>query len=507
MSTASTVENTVQITDAGPALKRIVITVPTAKVNEQIESAFSGLAAQAVVPGFRQGRVPRGLLEKKFGAAVLQEARQQLVSQAYQQALEANKIRPIGQPELAEGTTESELVRGKDFTLSVEVEVMPEFELPVWEGMALRRPMLEIEPKHVEEEIERLSYRLGAPAQIEGPFQPLDRMVGKAVVRLEGEDKVFFETENALTVVPAEDDAGKGPFLGLMVEGLDALLIGKKIGESVTIRMNGPESHEISEIRGKPLSVEYSITAAERIAPATRDEIAAKVGVETIDLLKENLKGVLERRRDDEQRSAMRDQVFAQLADKVDFDLPTRLSEAQVARDLERQRLEMLYRGTESERVESRLAEIRGASAGETRRRLKLFFLLAKLAETLGVEATEGEVNGRIAAIARSRGMRPDAMRAELEKSNRVGEIALQIREHKSADRVIAKAVISDIPASEWNDEANAKKEPKLESATAPKVAPKLDPKPTGATKSKPDAETARKADKPSKSREGKSKS
>ncbi|MSQ91101.1 MAG: trigger factor [Phycisphaerales bacterium] len=457
MSTAPTIENTVTVTDAGPALKRIEITIPRAKVNEQIESAFSGLAKQAVIPGFRRGHAPRGLLQKRFGADVLKDARQQLVSQAYQQALEGHKIRPIGQPERAPGCEETELEQGKDYSLAVEVEVMPEFELPVWEGLALRRPILEIEPKHIDEEIARLSYRVGVTSQIEGPFEPLDRMVGKAVVRLAGDDKVFFESENALAVVPAEDDAGKGPFLGLLVEGLDAILIGKKVGDVVTIAMPGPESHEIVEIRGKPLSVQYTITAAERIAPASRDEIATKIGLESAALLGENIKGVLERRRDDEQRSALRDQVFEQLATKVDFELPVRLSEAQVGRDLERQRLEMLYRGVDAQVVEARLAETRGATASETQRRLKLFFLLAKLAETLGVEATEGEVNGRIATIARSRGMRPDAMRAELEQSNRLSEIALQIREHKSADRVISKAVISDIPAAAWNLEAEAK--------------------------------------------------
>ncbi|MSR43767.1 MAG: trigger factor [Phycisphaerales bacterium] len=457
MSNATTLDNTVIVTDAGPALKRISITIPSAKVSEQIESAFSGLAAQAVIPGFRKGHVPRSLLQKRFGADVLKEAKQQLVSQAYQQALEGNKIRPIGQPELAAGTTESEFAQGKEFSLAVEVEVMPEFVLPNWEGLALRKPILEIEPKHIEEEVARLSYRLGVTAQIEGPFQPLDRMVGTTVVRLEGDDKVFFESENALAVVPAEDDAGKGPFLGLLVEGLDKILLGKKVGDVVTISMPGPEGHEIVEIRGKPLSVQYTITAAERITPATKEEIATRIGLENVDLMGENLRGVLERRRDDEQRSALRDQVFEQLAAQVDFDLPTRLSEAQVGRDLERQRLEMLYRGVDPERVEAQLAESRSATTSETQRRLKLFFVLAKLAETLGVEATEGEVNGRIAAIARSRGMRPDAMREELEKSNRLGEVALQIREHKAADRVISKAVISDIPASEWNTEAQSK--------------------------------------------------
>lgn len=467
MSTATIVENTIKVSDAGPALKRIDISIPAAKVSQQIESAFAGLAADAVLPGFRKGHVPRSLLEKRFGSELLQEARQRLVAQAYQEALESNKIRPIGQPEIAAGAVEPEFAKGKEFTMSVEVEVMPEFELPTWEGIALRRPILEIEPKHIEEEIERLSYRLGVPAQIEGPFEPLDRMVGKAVVRLAGEEKSFFETDNALAVVPAEADAGKGPFLGLLVDGLDTILLGKKVGDVATIQMVGPESHEIVEVRGKPLDVQYTITAAERIAPATREEIAAKIGMESIDLLDENIKGVLERRRDDEQRSALRDQVFEKLAAGVDFELPARLSEAQVGRELERQRIEMLYRGVEAERVETRLAETRAASTDETRRKLKLFFILAKLAETLGVEATEGEVNGRIAAIARSRGMRPDAMRAELDKNNRVSEIALQVREHKAADRVISKATISDIPAEEWNNEAKAKTQAKTEGTSA----------------------------------------
>ncbi|MSR28033.1 MAG: trigger factor [Phycisphaerales bacterium] len=457
MTTAPTAENTIKVTDAGPALKRIEISIPSARVDEQLDSAMANLASQASLPGFRRGHAPKGLLEKRFGSALAQEARQHLVSQAYQQALEAHKIRPISQPDLASGTTEPDLVRGKEFALALEVEVMPEFTLPQWEGLALRRPILEILDKHVEEETHRLSYRIGKPAKIDGPFMALDRMVGKAVVRAKGLDKVIFETETALAVVPAEDDEGKGPFLGLLVDGLEAVIKGKMVGDTVIIELTGPEGHEIAEIRGQPLSVTFTIASAERIAPAAVEEIAAAIGLESTALLAENLKGVLERRRDEEQRSALREQVFELLAEKASFDLPERLSEGQIARDIERQKLEMLYRGMDPQTVEARLAETRRSSAEVSRRRLKMFFILAKLAETLGVEASEGEVNGRIAAIARSRNMRPDALRAELEKNGRLGEVALQIREHKSADRVIAKATLTDVPAEEWNKEAQAK--------------------------------------------------
>jgi trigger factor len=457
MSTATADATRISVSDAGPAAKRIDITVPSASVDGHVSTALSGLQRDAAVPGFRKGKVPASLLRRKFGSALLNDVRQRLIAESYQKAIEDNKIRPISPPEMAPGTTEPEVVEGKDFAFSVVVEVMPTFDLPAWEGMAIKRPVIEITDTHVEEEIKRLSYRFGAPSAIDGPFEPLDRMVGKATVRVAGSDAVQFETEQALAVVPAVEDAGKGPFLGLLVEGLDATLKGKKVGDTVVITMTGPEGHEIEAIRGAELAVTFEIRQAERIAPASRETLATQLGCESDDVLKDSVKSLLERRRDDEQRSAMRDQVFEQLAAGVNFDLPVKLSESQVARDLERQRLEMLYRGTDPQVVERRMAEVRASSADESRRRLKLFFVLARLAEQLGVEATDAEVNGRIAMIARQRGTRPAELRAELEKTGRLSELALQIREHKAADRVIAKAAIADIPADEWNAQLEAK--------------------------------------------------
>lgn len=451
MSTAIAEAARITVSDAGPAAKRIDITVPAASVDGQVSTALSGLQRDAAVPGFRKGKVPAALLRRKFGGALLQDVRQRLIAESYQRALEDNKIRPIAPPEMAPGTTEPEVSEGKDFAFSVVVEVMPTFDLPAWEGMAIKRPVIEIADSHVEDEIKRLSYRFGAPSAIQGPFEPLDRMVGKATVRVAGKDEVQFETDQALAVVPAAEDAGKGPFLGLLVEGLDAALKGKKVGDTVVISMTGPEGHEIEAIRGAALAVTFEIREAERISPAPREALATQLGCENDSVLKDSVKALLERRRDEEQRSAMRDQVFEQLAAGVDFELPVKLSESQVARDLERQRLEMLYRGTDAQVVERRMAEVRASSADESRRRLKLFFVLARLAEQLGVEATDAEVNGRIAMIARQRGTRPAELRAELEKGGRLSELALQIREHKAADRVIAKATITDIPAAEWN--------------------------------------------------------
>jgi FKBP-type peptidyl-prolyl cis-trans isomerase (trigger factor) len=119
---------------------------------------------------------------------------------------------------------------------------------------------------------------------------------------------------------------------------------------------------------------------------------------------------------------------------------------------LERLRLELLYRGGLSiDEVEAQLAELRAEAEADSRKRLKLMFILARLAEDFEIDVSEQEVNGRIAAIAAQRGERPEKLRAELVQSGAIGQIATQLREHKTADRVIDSATVEEIPLEEWN--------------------------------------------------------
>jgi FKBP-type peptidyl-prolyl cis-trans isomerase (trigger factor) len=114
-------------------------------------------------------------------------------------------------------------------------------------------------------------------------------------------------------------------------------------------------------------------------------------------------------------------------------------------------RLQFLQQGLADDEIERRLAEIRASSEADTRRRLKLFFVLARLAQQFEVGVTDAEVNGAVVQMARSRNLRPDAVRAELQKSGRLNEMALAIREAKTLDRVLDKAKTADIDAEEWN--------------------------------------------------------
>lgn len=461
MSTATETQLDVEISisETAPCTKRITMKVPAAAIDARLETALAAFISEASFPGFRKGKAPRALVEKRVGGALVTEARNQLMSDAYSRAIEENSLRPISDPRPVEGESVPELARGKDFRFVVEIEVAPDFAIPDFGSFEVRKPMIEVTGEHIDGEILRQSYRWGTPARIEGPFEHLDRMLGKAVVTVAGRDGSYFETDKALCVVPAKEDEGKGALLGLLIDGLDKVLLGKKPGDTVTVQTKGSDSHEREELRGKDITITYTIGEAERITPRSNKELAEMFGVESEEIFRDQVKDALEQRRDGEQRAAMREQVAEHLTSTIEIPLPTKLSEAQVSRSLEQQRMELLSRGLEPAAVENRLAEMRSKSEADARNRLKLFFIMARLAEHFGVQVTEQELNGRVAMMAAQQNMRPEQMRQQIEKSGRMNEVISMIRDAKVSDRIIGQAKVAEIAAEDWNKlvEARAK--------------------------------------------------
>jgi len=459
MSTAteSTLDIEISLTETAPCTKQIRLRIPAAAVNTRVDTAMSAFLADAAMPGFRRGKAPKALVEKRFGAAIMQETRQQLMGEAYSRAIEDHKLRPITDPRPIAGESMPELARGKDFSFGVEIEVAPEFEVPDFAGFDVKKPTIEVTNEHVDGEILRLSYRWGTPSRIDSALEHLDRMLGRAVVTVDGRDGVYMETDKALCVVPAKEDEGKGQLLGLIFEGLDKALLGKKSGDTIKVSTTGSDAHEREELRGKTIHVEYTIGEAERITPRSTKELSEMFGVESEEIFREQVRDALEQRRDGEQRSAMREQVAEQLLEKIDFALPSKLSEEQASRTLEQQRMELLSRGIEPTAVELRLAELRGKSEQSAKDRLKLFFIMARLSEHFGVQVTEQELNGRISMMAAQQGARPEQMRAQIEKAGRMSDVISNIRDAKVSDRIISQAKVSDIAADEYNKIVEAK--------------------------------------------------
>ncbi len=441
----------VKIDDVGPALKRLTITISSEAISQKLEESIGALAREATLPGFRRGKVPRKLLEKRFGTSVQDETRNKLIADAYAQAIEHHGIQPVGEPEPTQPPESLKIEPGKPLTFAVDVEVVPVFELPDLTGIEIKKPLLEITPEHIEDRLRRQMLRMGSIVKIEEGFKEGDRLAGHVKVTKKGESEPFFQQDDAILVCPPEADGGRGPVLGVMVDGLAGLIASKRVGETLVIETVGPEGHEREDIRGAPLEITFRITAARRIEPAPIERLIEIFGAGTEESLRDQMRIALQHQRDQEQATAMREQVHRHLLENVALELPEKLSAAQAGRVLEGRRLELLERGVPPDDVERILAEIRGRSEAEARDQLKLFFLLHKLAVQSEVTVSEQEVNGRIAAIAVQNGQRPDVLKTELSRAGRLGEVARMVRDQKAADNVVAQAKVQEVDAQEWN--------------------------------------------------------
>ena len=455
MAAATATQEQIRIEDIGPCRKRITIELPASAVDEQIGNSIDLVASEATLPGFRPGRVPRKLVEKKFGAAIRHEARNQLLSSAYSKAVEDNNLRVIGDPERA-NDSDDEIKDGKAVTFKVEVDVAPEFDLPTFANIEVMKPLYEVTSEQVDEQVDRA-------CRNEGELEPHDvaeagdYCIGHGKLTVKGESEPVHDLEGAVIQIPEAKDDGKGRILGVVVDDFSKQVGSPKPGDTIKVKAKGPEHHEREAVRGADLEITSDVEQVQRIIPAKLESLVEKYGFADADQLRQSVQEQLERRMQIDQASAMRSQAAEALLDSIEFELPERLTASQAERRLARQRMEMEYRGDDPQTIENAIADARPSSQELAQRELKLFFILAKAAEDMKVQVTEDEVNGQIMQIAHQQQVRPDKLRADLIRTNRIQMVMQQIREHKTLDAVVAKAKTTEVSADDFRAKMEAR--------------------------------------------------
>lgn len=445
-------EQTVSIEDVGPGRKRLTIEVPPQRIEDKIGDSYKRLQNDADIPGFRRGRAPLRLIERRFGSAVRDDVRGQLISDCYTQAVEDEKLEVIGEPDIKdlEGI---ELPDEGALTFSVEVEIAPSVTLPSLDAIPIQKQASELTDADVDTEVEQLCRRLGTRQEVrDEPLQPQD--VIRADVRvLAGVDAAddaeeLAHHESTAVHVPDTSHETRAQVAGLIVEDLGEKLAGKTVADVIRISMTGPPSHEDEKIKDQPITIVLRIDAIVRVVPIEMEQLLTRTGLADTDQLRQYMRGMAESRAEQRRQQAMRDQVRDYLMDKVDLDLPEGITSRQALRLQRRQAMELASAGVPEDLVELRLAEGRAQSEQAARQQLKAFFILNTAAKELDVEISDGMLNGAIANLAAEHGRRPEKLRQQLQRSGELEHLALMIREQVTLDQIINMADVSEVDAT-----------------------------------------------------------
>jgi trigger factor len=460
--------NTVTIEEVGPCKKKVLVEVPAESIKETLDQQYSELRRDAVLPGFRKGRAPRRLLEKRFGKETSEQVKLKLLGEASDAALKDNELQILGDPDI--DFENIELPADGPLKFEFEVEVWPEFELPELEGIPVNRVQSDVTDEQVEGELSQLRKYSGVwtPREQGGAVELDDRIVADAVLNIEdvAEEEKLDNTEIHVR---------KHGFVGgVPIEGLDELLIGSKPGDTKTTEIEVPKTYFREEYRGKKVVATIQVKDVKWLKPADLDEaFLERYHAEDESQLRENLKDMLQGRQESQTRSDMSEQIHKYLLDNITFDLPLDVVAQQATTVLQRQYVRLLTQGLPKEQLEEQMEALRSSSEEQAKEQLKTFFIMDKVSDKLGIELSDEEVNGHIAQVAIQRGQRPERMREQMERDGSLSQFKLEIRQSKCITKLLETAKITETeaekPARKAAQKAPAKKTPKKTSKKAAK--------------------------------------
>ncbi len=478
---------TVELSDSGPWQKKISIVIPRDEIDAAMSEQYGDLTKTAEIPGFRKGRAPRVLVQKRFGDEVTEQTKLRLLARAFEQVEDDQDFEILGEPDFDPG--DIVLPDEGDMTFEYEVEVKPEFDLPELEGIKVEKPIFEVTDDKLDDAIEEICKRYGTLKDLEEK----DKAVAEDVVRSDVTIKVDgIEEEETLIDHPLR--VYEGGIKGVWVEDLEKVLKGAKVGDTKTCSAEAPDTHNNEEWQGKKVDFSISIKAIRRMIPAEmNDDLFNKLGVGDEEELRKYLSEDMERRADNEVRQEMSRQVMDFLSEKIDIELPKKILARHEARALQRRYYELMQNGVAQDQIAENIEKLRSASSEQAMAELKMSFIMEKVAEQLEIAVTDAEVNGWVAQIAMMNRRRPEKVRDELRSQGRLEDLQDQIRNEKAIDKLLEMAEVVDKPLEADKAPKETAKKKKTTKKTTKKAAKKAEDKGEDSDKDESTAKKARK--------------
>jgi len=442
------VKNKVEIKDSGPCKKKISITIPEETIKKEADEQYDALSKDAVIPGFRRGRAPRRLLEKRFGKETAEQVKLKLIADATANALEENELDYLRDPDI--DYEKIELPESGDLALEFEVEVRPEFDLPKLEDIPVDKPKLEVEDEQVNRELEQLQKYSGVWAPREdGSIEPDDQVIADATLKIEDVEEEE-KLDNIEIYVRTNGYVGAVP-----VETLDKLLVGAKAGDTKETTVEVPKTYFREDYRGKKIDVKVKIKDIKFLKPAPIDEnFLSRFGVENKEELREKITENLQNNIEQQARSNMKEQIHKYLLDNTKFDLPMDIVADQATTMLQRQYANLFSQGLPKEKIEENIQQLQASSEEQAKEQLKTYFIMDKVAKQLDIEVTEEELNGHIAQLALQRRQRPERLREQMAANGTLSQFKLQVREDKCVNKILESAKINEVKPKKTSKKA-----------------------------------------------------
>lgn len=423
-------------TNADGLKREFKVVVSASQLETRTQDRLAEIAKSVKLPGFRPGKVPMKIVRQKYGQSILGEVLEQAVNDGTQTAINERNLRPAGQPKV-EITSYAE---GTDLEFSVALEVLPEITAMDFAGIELEREKADIPDAEVDETLSRIAERHEGSDVVDRAAAKGDLVVIDFVGKQDG---VAFPGGSAEGY---QLKLGSGTF----IPGFEDQLEGKKAGDAVVVKVSFPEAYGNSDLAGKPAEFDVTVKEVRAATPAKLDdELAKKVGLETLDALKQAIKDEIGRELNTIARTKVKRKLLDVLAANHDFEVPSNMVEQefdaiwkQVQQDREAGRIDPSDEGKDDDTLK---ADYRALAE----RRVRLGLLLADVGQKNSVTVTQDDINKALIEEAR-RFPGQEHLVFQYYKSNpdALNTLRAPIFEDKVIDFILELAKVTDVAVS-----------------------------------------------------------
>ena len=418
------------------------IELPPEEVSKEWDAIASSFARLAKIPGYRPGKAPRSVIEKRFRKEIHDELTKKLVSKSYYDAIEQKQLRVVSLTNLED----VQFGEDKSMRFRATVVTAPEFELPKYKNIPVQLPSTKIAEEDVDLALERL--REQSADFVDVPERGL-QMEDFAVIDFEG----AIEGRPIREIVPNASKnvhGGKKFWLHLAPENFlprfCEQIIGMKRGETRSVQVEFPAEFPVTELAGK--MADYAVTLNEikqKVLPSIDDAFAARlVPGKTVADLRQMIGHDLEHEKEHEVERAKESQIFKFLQEHTAFDLPPPLLKNETRRALNELVHRNRERGVPDDMLKGKEKELVEGAGSLAAHRLKTNFILSRIAEREKIEVSREEIDARIREEAARYDISVDKMRKELQEHDGLNNLAEQLLLGKTLDFLKANVSIEE---------------------------------------------------------------
>lgn len=423
-----------------PVKVKLTVEVEPKRVKQAFDRAARELAKQVSIPGFRPGKAPRRLLEQRLGSgAIATTAMEDAISSYYLEALQAEQLDPVSQPELDVDVFSEE----EGCTFSAAFEVRPSVEAPDHTGISITFPEWDVDEAAIDEQLADMRERFAEVDEVERPATTGDMVTLDLHVEIDGEELEASHVEDALYEVGS----------GGVTPKLDEELVGVEAGATFAYDDVLPEDYP--QHGGEPATFHVTVKdVREKVLPELDDDFALSAsGFDTMDELRRDLRNSLLRRRIEEAQHDLRGQAVEAYLARVEVELPPAMIADEVAHQVDQighqaqqygLDVEQLFAAQGMTREEYEANAEEGAAA-----KVKAQLVLDALAQRLELPIEPAELDQEIVRHAQSTGMEPRQVAQIIQEQGSLPMLIGDIMRRKAIDAVVADAEVTGGPDDE----------------------------------------------------------